>query len=117
MPESILFKTLSLSIDEITNSHAKSTFHLKNLEQKHKTNFPLSKHIKEKYNFNTALQRQFIDKRTKNTYIKGLTKRQSITLKQTFVKSYNDIDDHIIRLLHQKSNFKNGYVKKLQRKK
>lgn len=76
----------------------------------------MSKQIKENYNIDIGLQRQFIDKRTKNTYIKGLTKRQSTTIKQTFIKNYDDIDDNIVRPLHQKSKLKHGHPKKLKRK-
>ena len=76
----------------MTNSHAELYFHLKKLDQ-NKRDLPLCKYIKENNNFRIALQRQFIDKLVKNAYIKGATKRQSTTIKQTFIKNYNDIDD------------------------
>ena len=64
----------SLSTDEITNSHAELYIHLKKLDQS-KINLPLCKYNKENNNIHTALQRQFIDKLTKNAYTKGPTKR------------------------------------------
>ena len=53
----------------------------------------MCKYIKENNNFHIALQRQFIDKLTKNAYKKGSTKRQGTTIKQAFIKNYDDTDD------------------------
>ena len=75
-----------LSADEITNSHAELYFHLKKLDQ-NMINFTLCKYIKENNIFRIALQRQFIDKLTKNAYIKGPTKQQCTTIKQAFIKN------------------------------
>ena len=82
----------SLSTDEITNSHTELYFHLKKLDQ-NKIKLPLCKYIKENNNIRIAFQRQFINKLTKNAYIKGSTKRQCTTIKQAFNKNCNDIDD------------------------
>ena len=82
----------SLSTGEIADSHAELYFHLKKFDQ-NKINLPLCKHIKESNNFRIVRKRQFIDKLTKNAYIKGSTKRQCATIKQAFVKNCDDIDD------------------------
>ena len=85
--------TLKLSRDETTNFHAELYFHWKRLDQI-KINLPLCKYIKENNTLRIALQRKFIDKLTKNAYIKGPTKRQCITIKEAFLKNYDDIDDN-----------------------
>ena len=51
-------------------------------------------YIKEKNTFRISLERQFIDKITKNAYIKGPTKRQCASIKQAFIQNYDDIDDN-----------------------
>ena len=45
-------------------------------------------------NFCIAPQQHFINKLTKNAYIKGPTKRQCTTIKQAFIKNYDDIDEN-----------------------
>ena len=65
---------------------------MKKLDQ-NKINLPLFKYIKENNNFCVAFQWQFIDKLAKNAYIKGPTKRQSTTIKETFIENLDDIDD------------------------
>ena len=107
----------SLSTDEITNSHAELYFHLKKLDQ-NKINLQLCKYIKENNNFRIVLQRQFVDKLTKNAYIKSLTKRQCATIKQAFFKNYDDIDDNYNSVPRQKLKLKRRHRKrKLKRKK
>ena len=54
----------------------------------------MCKCIKENNNFRIAFQRQFIDKLTKNAYIKGPTKRQCTTIKQTLITNYYHIDEN-----------------------
>ena len=54
-------------------------------------NYPLCNYKKKK-SFRIVLERLFIDKITKNAYIKGPTKRQCIRIKQAFIKNYHDID-------------------------
>ena len=82
-----------LKIDEITNSHAELYSGLKKLDR-NKINLRLCKYFKRNNNFRIALQRHFINKLTKNAYIKGSTKRQRTTIKQAFIKNYDDPHDN-----------------------
>ena len=52
----------------------------------------LSKKLDQIYNFCIALQRHFINKLTKNAYIKGPTKKQCTTIKPAFIMNYDDVD-------------------------
>ena len=82
-----MFDNRSLSTDEITNSHAELYFHLKKMDQ-NKINLPLCKYIQLPDWVSKA-----VVELTKNAYVKGPTKRQCKTIKQAFVKNYDDIDD------------------------
>ena len=73
--------------------HVEFHFLSKKLDQ-NKINLPLCKYIKINNSFHIALQRHFKNKLTKNTFIRGPIKRQCTTIKQTFIKNYDDIDDN-----------------------
>ena len=73
--------------------HAEYYFLSKKLDQ-NKINLPLCEYIKTNNNFVIALQRYFKIKLTKNAFIKGPTKRQCTTIKQAFIKNYDNIDDN-----------------------
>ena len=90
-PESTSLK-IWLKKDEIKNSHAELYSRLKKLDR-NKINLRFCKY-KRNNNFRIALQRHFINKLTKNAYIKGSTKRQRTTIKQAFIKNYDDPDDN-----------------------
>ena len=73
--------------------HVEFHFLSEKLDQ-NKINLPLCKYIKINNNFHIALQRYFKNKLTKNAFIRGPIKRQCTTIKQAFIKNYDDIDDN-----------------------